>query len=481
MANAEASHLLLKKELKKLDAHIKLAPEDITLALNRAAILKKLGRDDDAKNAYFEILKKAPNHFDALNEMGELLTNMRFRKAACTIYARLVKHYPDNAMGHINYANVLAKSEKADEAIEHYRIALKLNPHFSEAHQGLAYLLTEAGDEENAILHRQKGFENRPLMVFPYSGKGNPITILLLASVIGKAVPIQHHLSNKVFLTSILFVEFYDESLPLPPHQLVFNIIGDADIGTPALKLAEKILKLTSAPIINFPSKVIPTGREANAKNLANISGVITPKIIKLPRQELESGQIALTLSKRGLSYPFLLRAPGFHTGKFFSKIDDEKQLVTELQQIPGPELLLLQYIETKSADGKFRKYRAMMIDGKIYPLHAAVSANWKVHYFSAEMENNVGHRAEDEAFLNNVAGTIGAKALQGLEQICKKLGLDYAGIDFSLNENSELVLFEANATMFVDLPPMDEIWAYRRAPCQQILDAIRTMLISRA
>ena len=53
----------------------------------------------------------------------------------------------------------------------------------------------------------------------------------------------------------------------------------------------------------------------------------------------------------------------------------------------------MIEYIDTRDSHSKTRKYRVMMIGGKLYPLHAAISENWKVHYFSADMENNAAHR----------------------------------------------------------------------------------------
>ena len=64
------------------------------------------------------------------------------------------------------------------------------------------------------------------------------------------------------------------------------------------------------------------------------------------------------------------------------------------------------------------RKYRAMMIGGALYPLHVAISSQWKIHYFTAEMAERADHRAEDAEFLENMAGVLGPRALGALEQI---------------------------------------------------------------
>ena len=59
-----------------------------------------------------------------------------------------------------------------------------------------------------------------------------------------------------------------------------------------------------------------------------------------------------------------------------------------------------MQYLDARGADGKTRKYRVMIIDGQTFPLHLAISSQWKIHYFTAEMAEHPEHRAEDAAFL---------------------------------------------------------------------------------
>ena len=58
---------------------------------------------------------------------------------------------------------------------------------------------------------------------------------------------------------------------------------------------------------------------------------------------------------------------------------------------------------------------------------------------------------------------------------------LDYCGVDFGLNENGDLLLFEANATMVVTRPDDSEIWDYRRAAVEPIIEAVDNMLRRRA
>jgi glutathione synthase/RimK-type ligase-like ATP-grasp enzyme len=66
------------------------------------------------------------------------------------------------------------------------------------------------------------------------------------------------------------------------------------------------------------------------------------------------------------------------------------------------------------------------------------------------------------------------------LREIQRTLGLDYAGIDFGLNEQGDVLLFEANATMAVVTPNADKRWDYRRPAVERIWRAVGTMLMDK-
>jgi hypothetical protein len=123
-----------------------------------------------------------------------------------------------------------------------------------------------------------------------------------------------------------------------------------------------------------------------------------------------------------------------------------------------------------------------MMIGGKLFPLHLAVSRNWKVHYFTSDMADQPGHRTEEMAFLENMDAVLGDKAVAALRAICERLSLDYGGIDFGLDAEGRLLLFEANATMVIAAPAdNDPRWAYRRGAITAAIEAVVTMIKEKA
>ena len=198
-------------------------------------------------------------------------------------------------------------------------------------------------------------------------------------------------------------------------------------------------------------------------------------------RELLAAPDAQVTLARHGFAFPLLLRTPGFHGGEHFLRVDAPDGLTEALATLPGSDLLVIEYLDARGCDGKTRKYRVMMIDGQLYPLHAAISHHWKIHYFSAEMTDSPEHRAEDAEFLENMAGVLGERAMTALKAIQTALGLDYGGIDFGLNDRGDLLLFEANATMAVFPPAEEKQWDYRRPAVARICGAVHKMLADRA
>jgi hypothetical protein len=195
----------------------------------------------------------------------------------------------------------------------------------------------------------------------------------------------------------------------------------------------------------------------------------------------LQAPDAIAVLAAHGFTFPLLLRSPGFHNGDNFVQVLQPAELAPVVAALPGHALYVLQFIDTRDGAGAFRKYRAMFIDGAIYPLHLAVAHQWKVHYYSAEMTESAAHRALDRAFLDDLPAALGPVAVDALTRIAATLDLDYGGIDFGIDPEGRVVVFEANATMIVPDPPADERFDYRRPAVDRIRAAAHAMLVARA
>lgn len=446
---------------------------NIAAALARARRLASRGVDDDAKAAYLEILHIDPMHFAALNELGALAYQSGHRAAALSCYRQAAHGHPGNPIAHVNLGNMLYEGDDLAAARNAYETALSLSPDFAEAHQGLAKVFDALGDDAAAASHWQKGFAGHALVERPYRGAGKPVSILLLVSAKGGNIPTAHWLDDRTFAVTVLYAEFCEPAQPVSAPAAIFNAVGDADLCDEALRRSEQLVAQFAVPVINSPAQVRATGRVANAVRLGRLPGIVAPETKAVERSTL--------LEARDLRFPLLLRAPGFHTGRHFLRVERPEDMAAAVATLPGEELLVIQYLDARGGDGMARKYRVMIIDGALYPLHLAIAADWKVHYFTADMAASPAYRAEERRFLENMPEVLGPRAVAGLVAVGETLGLDYAGVDFGLSPDGSLLLFEANATMVINPLNPDPLWDYRRAPIGRALDAAKRMLLRRA
>jgi Flp pilus assembly protein TadD/glutathione synthase/RimK-type ligase-like ATP-grasp enzyme len=447
----------------------------------RGVELELLGRLAEARETWIALLNLEPSHAGALNRLGALLAAAGENHLAQEVFSEAVRQHPADPATRVSLANVLIRNGEHAGAREHLEQALRLDLKFRPAHAGLAFALHRLGEPELARWHGRVAFRGRCVAQAPYRGDGKPIRVLELISTRGGNVRIQNFLSDRVFQRSLVAAEFYEPEAPLPAHDLVVNAIGDADLASVPLAAAAALVRHTDAPVINAPAAVMATGRAAVAQRLAAPPGVIAPRMAMLERAVVGAPDRERSLVERGFAFPLLLRSPGFHGGENLIRVDHPTELAAAAAALPGHELLAMEFLDARGADGKFRKYRAMMIDGRIYPLHCAVSSNWKVHYFSADMADSAEHRAEDAAFLGDMGGMLGPRAMGALHAIQDELNLDYGGIDFGLDRDGNLLLFEANATMVILPPGAEAKWDYRRPAVREACAAVDAMLRNRA
>jgi Tfp pilus assembly protein PilF/glutathione synthase/RimK-type ligase-like ATP-grasp enzyme len=472
---------VLQLALALVEQRLRIDPASIELLFERGYLCEQLGRVAEARGLYRQVLERVPAHLGALTNLGNMLFAGDGLVEAGNLYWRAVKEHPQHIASRANLGNLLLKVRQFAGAREQFEAALRIDPEYRAAHAGLAYVMEQLGDADRAALYRSKAFSGHCMVSLPYRGPQQPIKVLLLLATTTGNVPTHRFLTNLLFERILVATEFYEPGMALPAHHLVFNAVGEADTSERALAGATAVLVNTKRPVINPPSAVLGTSRRAIAERLATVPGVVTAKTTAMARERLLAVDAATMLAEEGFVFPLLLRTPGFHGGEHFVRVETSEALAGAVEALPGEELLVIEYLDARGADGKSRKYRVMLIDGRLYPLHLAISEDWKIHYFSADMAESAENRAEDAAFLTDMPKVLGERAVGALRQVQKMLGLDYGGIDFGLNAAGEVLIFEANSTMTVVVPDRDPRWDYRRPVVHGIYQALLQMLIERA
>lgn len=381
----------------------------------------------------------------------------RWKRYERELQPLLVALFPDNAAVQANLGYFHVQRGDAAGAIAAYETALRLDPGNAEARRGLAVAKHQAGI---AVV-------GDAVSTTPYRGSGRAVRVLVPITLGSGNVVTENLFDDRTFEVVKLAVELHPPDAPLPEHDVVFNVVGEADSSSEALEGVRALLARTGAHVVNPPERVIASGRAAVAERLAKLDGVVVPSIARVTRSEVAS-----------LALPVLLRAPGYHAGEHFVRIATESEREAAVASLPGDAFFAIGYVDTREPDGLFAKYRVMAIDGALYPLHLAIARDWKVHYFSAAMAENAGFREREARFLADPRAAIGARAWDALERVAAAVGLDYMGIDFGLDAHGNVVVFETNATMAVRYPPGDPMWEYRRPAVDAVLSAVRAMLV---
>jgi tetratricopeptide (TPR) repeat protein len=465
------------RQLVAIDEMIADAPDDVGLRFGRACCLEDLGRIDDAVQAYVGTLTLAPTHFGALTNLGSLLLE-RGRGADARAYLEAAATlHPRDPVALINLGQLRAELGDDERAIAAYTAALVVQPESLHAHLGLAKIYVARDDAANAKLHLDRAFAEPKAWSFAHRGDGPPLNVLLLVSAFGGDMVTNLFFDDTVVQKGVLLADSVRGDLELPPYHVLFNAIGDADRSAPSLERAVAIANASPAAIINHPSAVTHTGRVETMQRIRDIAGVRAPRTERVGRDELTPE----ALQARGFAFPLLLRSPGHHAGDYFAYVEHPEQLADVAATLPGRSLLAIEYLDARGADGAARKYRVVSVDGTLYPVHAAIAPQWKVHYFSSDMADRPDHRAEEALFLNDIASVVGAGGVAALSAICASMNLDYCGVDFGVDADRNIIAFEANATMAVYPPEGGGIWEYRRVAVDRVIAAVRATLLRRA
>jgi tetratricopeptide (TPR) repeat protein len=364
-----------------------------------------------------------------------------------------------------NLATVYFQARRMAEAERWYRLTLALDPTLVAANQNLAALLEEQQHYDEARHYRDIAFTRQSVFVEQATAP-EALTVLVLSASAAGNVPIDFLLPRSRYTRIKWFID-YAPTEKLPDFDIVFNALGDSDVAAPALASALRFLEACDRPVLNHPAQILGTTRDQIWHLLAPIERLVAPKTLRWE---------ATAPRPSTLNFPVLARPIGSHGGQGVVRIETADEL-GRLQ--PAPRYLT-PYHDYRSADGLFRKYRVIFVDRVPYPYHLAISQNWLVHYFSADMAGDEAKRAEEQLFLENPAQSLGAAAWETVGAIGRHLNLDYAGVDFALLADGRVLLFEANATMLAHLADERVTFAYKHRALPALFDAFYRMVDQR-
>ena len=155
--------------------------------------------------------------------------------------------------------------------------------------------------------------------------------------------------------------------------------------------------------------------------------------------------------------------------------------MASYLRDWPNDEFYISNFIDYRSADGQFRKFRIVLVDGKPFGGHLAISSNWMIHYVNADMDASAAKRQEETEFFATFEHGFAERHAQSLQAIHHSVGLDYLAIDCAETPEGKLLVFEVDNAAIVHDFDDPTLYPYKTPAMQKIFAAFREMLFARA
>ncbi len=443
---------------------------------NLGNLFEKLGRNQEAVAAYRHALALRPAFIECLNNLSTLFVKLGQPAEAAIVSRQAITAGPRVRESHSNLGNALRACGQQSEAIAAYRQTLTLRPNDAEAYIAIGNILQGQDRNDEADAHFRHAQRLRPSGKWPAAKRRPDFSVLLLTAPGTANTPIEYLVNRARYDT--YFVGLMADTTPdaalLRAHcDVVVNLICDADQCKAVRPLAADLAVRLERPVINHPEKILSTGREMIAARLNGIAFCRVPKTVRLAGTALTASTPPAALAE--FTLPFLMRRSGAHGGDDFEKIADEDAIAPLASRHPDAAYYITEYVDYRSPDGFYRKYRLIFVDGQFFPYHLAIADHWKVHHFRTDMANQAWMRAEEEAFLRNPHAVFNAGHMEALRTIQTIVGLDYFGIDCALDQNGNMLVFEVNATMLVH--GESAVFAYKEPYVAQIKKAFDIML----
>lgn len=294
-------------------------------------------------------------------------------------------------------------------------------------------------------------------------------------------VPIECLLENSDIELDIFYATGIDDDpSEIPDHDVLFVAIGESEANRPILESWLPVLDVWPRPVIDNPHHMERVARDTASRLLHSRPGIAMPPTLRIGRDELQ--RIAAGNGfPDGIAFPVIVRPLDSHAGHDLYKIDTPAELSDKLAAMPGDEFFVSPFIDYRSGDGLFRKYRVILIDGRPYACHMAISSHWMIHYLNAGMADSAEKRAEEARFMADFDQVFAARQGAALAEIHRRIGLDYLGIDCAETADGRLLIFEVDPAMVVHAMDPVDVYPYKQAAMQKIFAAFRAMLIKAA
>ena len=455
---------------------LELEPGYVAAWRNLGVACYRLGRMTDCFAAYRTALAYDPSQIEIRLNLAQALYEERLPNEAADEYRAVLATDPENKVAYLSLGLIHSDADQAAEARGYFEKALRIDPELAFARLCYANCLEALGDADGAGRERARAVQTQPFIPESFAGTEKQADILMVAVASQGNLPNEFLVDRRRYGRITHYPSGSSEPSPPPPaHDLIFNLIADPDVAEAGLHAAQAFIAASGKPFLNNPAAVLRTKRHLIPDLLAGIENVLAPRTISVQRSaRIAGGEAGLTAL---MSFPLLMRPAGSHGGENLALVTDFAAAAAYLAAQSDETLYLTPYVDYRSADGYFRKYRILFVDREVYPLHLCVDDKWKVHYYTSLMRDHQWMRDEEERLLADIANAFPPPLLKAAREIARRLDLDYAGMDCAITGDGKILVFEANCNMLAHLNDPIEMFPYKHKYVPRVRDAFDAMV----
>ncbi|MBR0793459.1 hypothetical protein JQ631_30650 [Bradyrhizobium manausense] len=339
------------------------------------------------------------------------------------------------------------------------------------------------GEKETGLVIQSEVLSFHQLFRTPAAVPKPGLRVLALAADIdmGGNTPIEFLLEGSDIELLTLYVT-KGTGLPeaLPEHDVAIVVASDSEECREALALIEKAAPHWPRPLLNRPELIGNLDRDKLFRLLADIPGLDIPVTANATRAQLTAlseGRIACAEITSELHFPMIVRPRGTHAGVGLAKVDDAAALAAYLAERQEQDFFVARFVNYASHDGLYRKVRLTMVDGRPYACHMAIADRWDIWYLNAYMAFSEEKRAEEAVFMQDFDRAFAARHKHALDEMSRRVGLDYFIVDCAENQSGELLVFEADNTAVVHNMDSPIVFPYKPPQMRKIFAAFTAML----
>jgi hypothetical protein len=370
------------------------------------------------------------------------------------------------------HGKALLSAGQFDKALDAFQQVITLDPSHRAAHLSVAALKSKKGDKLGAQAFLRDFYARVPLgPPPPVDQPADPLVLRLrgfdkTAPVIGKSrsgeyktklrgghFTTQYLLPNKAIAQRTMTLS---GPAPLrlenfPPYDLLLNTIAEPDVEEASLKKLHQFSKAhPEITILNRPDKVWDTARDRNWRRLKHLSQIQFPRTERVSFVKPKPGNLAIAIKTLKMDLPVIVRKTGTQTGRTTDLITTQADLDRYANRSLKGDYYIIAYRQILWQHEFFRKLRIFCIDGVFFPVVCHLDKVWNVHGGNRKeiMRTRDDLMAEEKRFLADWQGYVGPANVTALRHVAELTDLEFFGIDFTIDEEGRIFIYELNASM---------------------------------